>query len=158
MSRDTRAIVVRHSCPECQVLIFVFSQSYFSFIGRQSLTNLSHISRTFWLTETKLRRIQTGSRHPRRLRDYFERKSVLRIVLIFQKDCKFQQHVSESLRLMRGNWEHLHMFRDILETPSWMPFAICHQQLQPSEIGALDIYSAMYRLFRKMKIMENLWK
>ena len=46
------------SSPECQILIFVCNQSQFSCIGRQPLTKLSHISRTFRLTETKLRRVQ----------------------------------------------------------------------------------------------------
>ena len=35
------------SRPECQILIFFSNQSQFSCIGRQPLTKLSHISRTF---------------------------------------------------------------------------------------------------------------
>ena len=52
------------SRPECQILIFVSNQSQFSCIGRQPLTKLSHISRTFWLTETKLRRVRDGFETP----------------------------------------------------------------------------------------------
>ena len=50
--------------PECQILIFVSNQSQFSCIGRQPLTKLSHISRTFWLTETKLRSVRDGFETP----------------------------------------------------------------------------------------------
>ena len=50
---DIRMTVMRQSqVPQ------IPNQSQFSFIGRQPLTKLSHISRTFWLTEIKLRRIQ----------------------------------------------------------------------------------------------------
>ena len=63
--------------------MFVCNQSQFSFLGRQPLTKLSHISRTFWLMETKLRSgwdvLETSSRHLRRLCDYIEIKFVLRI-------------------------------------------------------------------------------
>ena len=58
---------------------YVSNQSQFSFIGPQPLTK-SHISRTFLLTETKLRRIRDGFETPAMsLCDYFERKFVVRI-------------------------------------------------------------------------------
>ena len=46
------------SHPECQILIFVYNQFLFSFKGRQTLAKLSPISRTFWFTEIKLRRVR----------------------------------------------------------------------------------------------------
>ena len=159
MSRNSRTTVMRENWERCQVAgrcqaagkcqvaaaagryHYVSNQSQFSFIGRQPLTKLSHISRTFWLTETKLRRIRDTpttlwlcwEKICRAIYFYFYYIFFLEHVL---KNRKFQRHVSETLRLMRGNWEHPLTFRDILETPSRMPFAISRQQPQPSEIGA----------------------
>ena len=74
---------------------------------------------------------KTGSRHPRLLCDYFERQIDARILLTCSK---FHRHESEALRLKGGKLEPPRTFRDFLETPSRMSFAICRQQTQPSDI------------------------
>ena len=45
MSRDCHAIVVRHSCPVCQVLIFVSKQSKFAWCSHTYSANVTGHSR-----------------------------------------------------------------------------------------------------------------
>ena len=103
------------------------TDSHFCF---QSATKLSHISRTFGLAETKLRRFQ--SRQVRHTATtmwlLWEKNLSLKFVEISRdtkaRPCDSSEEIVTTPR----------MFRDILVTPSQMSFAICRQQSQQREI------------------------